>query len=114
MPPTILPKHLRELDVLVGSTRNQQNQLLSRQGLEGGMPGPPGPPGEKGAAGSTFVFTQGAPAEVWTIKHELKLFPSVTVQDTAGDEVSGITVYISENELTVTFSSPFSGVAYLN
>jgi hypothetical protein len=63
---------------------------------------------------TTFTHTQGAPAEVWTIEHKLKRFPSVTSQDTAGDEVDGIVVYVSENELTITFSAPFAGLAYCN
>ncbi len=41
-------------------------------------------------------------------------FPSVTVQDTAEDEVDGIVDYLSKNEITITFSAPVTGTAYLN
>jgi hypothetical protein len=61
-----------------------------------------------------FVFSQGAPAETWTIKHNLGRFPSVTVQDTAGDEVDGITEYLTDNEVMIVFSAPVAGEAFLN
>lgn len=117
MPPTIHPASIRHLDALTARPGNQLRDLTSRQGLEPGTEGPEGKPGKEGKEGkaaTTFTFTQGAPAEVWTIKHELGRFPSVTVQDTAGDEVMGIVDFISENELTVTFSAAVSGTAYLN
>ena len=117
MPPTTQPPHLRHLGVLAGDTRNQLTQLVSRQGLESGLPGPEGPEGGTGPEGppaKTFEHTQGAPSALWTIVHKLKRFPSVVVQDTAGDSVEGIVEYISNEELTITFSAAFSGVAYLN
>lgn len=117
MPPTILPAHLRHLQELTAGTRNNLQALTSRQGLESGTPGPEGPPGGKGEPGEpakSFVFTEGTPSTVWTIKHKLKRFPSVTVQDTAGDEVMGIIDYINEEELTVTFTANVTGKAFLN
>jgi hypothetical protein len=117
MPPTILPPHLRHVAVIAGDTRNQLNQLVSRQGLDGGSEGPAGPtgsPGPPGASASTFVFTEGAPSTTWKILHKLKRFPSVTVIDTAGDEVQGITTYNSNEELTIVFSAPVTGEALLN
>jgi DNA polymerase II small subunit/DNA polymerase delta subunit B len=44
----------------------------------------------------------------------LKKFPCVQVIDSAGDSVDGIVEYISNEELTITFSAAFSGAAYLN
>jgi hypothetical protein len=82
-------------------------ESIGPEGKEG-KTGPAGPPG------ATFVFTQGAPLAEWTIKHELKLFPSVTVIDTAGDEVQGIVEYVSNNELKIVFSAAVTGTAYLN
>jgi hypothetical protein len=74
-----------------------------------------GTPGASGTGGDAhFVFTQGSPSTKWTIKHSLKKFPSVVVQDSANDEVEGDIEYLSNEELIVTFSSAFSGVAYLN
>ena len=64
--------------------------------------------------GKGYVFTEGAPSASWNIKHNLGKHPSVTVIDTANDEVQGITEYISINELTIVFSAPVTGTAYLN
>jgi head-tail adaptor len=77
-------------------------------------PGPQGPPGPTGAAAQTFTFDQNTPAAAWTIVHNLGRFPAVTVVDSSEREVEGDVAYIDSNRLTVTFSAPFSGVAYLN
>lgn len=50
----------------------------------------------------------------WHIVHNLRKFPSVTIVDSAGTEVIGTVKYTNENSLTITFSSEFSGKAYLN
>jgi hypothetical protein len=117
MPPTVQPPHVRALEVLSSGTRNSLTNLTSRQGLESGTPGPPGEPGEPGAPGEpakSYVFTEGAPSASWTILHKLKRFPSVFVQDTAGNTVEGVITYTNEEELTVDFSAAFSGKAFLN
>jgi hypothetical protein len=62
----------------------------------------------------TIIFTQLAPAAVWTINHNTGQFPSVTTVDSAGNEVQGAVQYISSNQVTITFSSPFAGRAFLN
>ena len=63
---------------------------------------------------ANFVFTQGIPSATWNITHNLDKFPSVSVADTANQLMYGDTEYINENSLTITFSAPFSGKAYLN
>ena len=63
---------------------------------------------------ANFVFTQGTPSATWNITHNLGKFPSVSVVDTADQLMYGDTEYINENSLTITFSAPFSGKAYLN
>ena len=62
----------------------------------------------------TFVFTQGVPSTTWNITHNLGKFPSVSVVDTADQLMYGNTEYFNQNSLTITFSAPFSGKAYLN
>lgn len=62
----------------------------------------------------SFVFTQGIPSDKWSIAHNLGKFPSVAVVDSAGTEVIGDVQHIDDNNLTITFSSAFSGKAYLN
>jgi len=60
------------------------------------------------------VFTQGSAASTWTIAHNLEKFPSVTVVDSANNVVVGHITYTNTNSLTVSFSSSFSGKAYIN
>lgn len=62
----------------------------------------------------TEIFNQVTSSSTWTITHNLERFPSVTIIDSAGGTVIGDVEYVSNNELTITFSAPFSGTAYLN
>lgn len=62
----------------------------------------------------TYTYTQGAPASTWNIAHTLNKFPSVSVVDSANNDVIGDVHYTDQSNLTITFSSPFSGKAYLN
>lgn len=59
------------------------------------------------------VHTQGAASSSWAITHALGGRPSVTVVDSSGTVVYGEVVYNSDTSITVLFSSPFSGYAYL-
>lgn len=61
-----------------------------------------------------YVHTQSTPSAVWTITHNLKKFPSVTIVDSSGSVVIGEVNYTNNNQLTVTFNAGFSGKAYLN
>ena len=63
---------------------------------------------------ANFVFTQGIPSATWNITHNLGKFCSVTVVDTSKQIVIGDITYVNDNSLTITFSAPFSGQAYLN
>jgi hypothetical protein len=62
----------------------------------------------------SYHFVQNIPAATWTIVHNLGWYPNVTIQDSAGSIVEGEIAYTSVNALTVTFSSAFSGNAYLS
>ena len=59
------------------------------------------------------VFTQGSVSSTWNITHQLGGRPSVTIVDSAGTVVYGEVRYNSNTSITVLFSSPFSGFAYL-
>jgi hypothetical protein len=48
------------------------------------------------------------------VAHGLNKYPAVSVIDTAGTEVEGDVDYTSLNNLTVTFSAPFSGTVTCN
>jgi len=63
---------------------------------------------------ANFVFTQSIPSATWNITHNLGKFCSVTVVDTSNEIVIGDVTYANDNSLTITFSAPFSGKAYLN
>jgi len=89
--------------------------------IEPGPQGPKGNQGEKGEQGEqgpagdlTREHQQNSAADVWTIDHDLGKRPSVTVIDSAGDEVEGAVSYPSLARVVVRFSAPFSGTAYLN
>lgn len=44
-----------------------------------------------------------------SVTHNLNKYPAVTVHDSAGDEVEGNIIHTNLNQLSVTFSAPFSG-----
>lgn len=67
-----------------------------------------------GAVDKTFTFTQGAPATVWNVQHNLGKFPSVSVVNNNDIIVNGQVEYIDNNNLTITFSAAFTGKVYLN
>ena len=62
----------------------------------------------------TFVFTQGVPATVWSIQHNLGKFPSVSVVNNNDLLMNGEITYIDNNNITCNFSAAFAGKAYLN
>ncbi len=70
--------------------------------------------GGGGTGDASFVFAQNTPSANWTINHPLNKRPSVTVVDSASNIVEGHLTYIDNNTITITFSSGFSGSAYLN
>ena len=63
---------------------------------------------------SRFVHDQTSASTTWSITHNMKFFPNVSIVDTALSKVIGEVVYTSENALTVTFSQSFAGKAYLS
>lgn len=65
---------------------------------------------------SNFVFTQNCadPQAIWYINHNLNLVPNVWAEDCNGDNISGVIDVVNNNEITLTFSSPVAGKAYLS
>jgi len=63
---------------------------------------------------STYIFTQATPSSIWTIAHSLEKFPSITVVDSSNNVVVGFSTYDNSNQITLEFSAPFAGKAYLN
>lgn len=68
------------------------------------------------ASGSDKYYRhdQSTASDIWTIMHPLDKYPSVTIVDSAGDEVEGAVNYLSTTTVVVTFSAAFSGSAFLN
>ena len=72
-----------------------------------------------GSTDKNYVHNQIASSATWVVTHNLSKFPSVTVVDSAGTQVSGTVVHDSINQTTITFisngvPSPFSGKAFFN
>lgn len=61
-----------------------------------------------------YEHNQALALATWNINHNLNKNPSVTVIDTGDNQVIGDIVYVDDNNLTINFSSAFSGKAYLN
>lgn len=103
-----------------------------------GQSGPPGPSGATGAVGPSayeawlaagnsgsidefiatfgsqyYRYVQGTPAQTWDIHHPLNRYVAVSVVDSAGSLVEGDITYVSPTQLSISFSSPFAGEAYL-
>lgn len=76
-----------------------------------GVQGPAGPAGTSGDLhySQDFLVTDAV-----TVQHNLGKYPSVTVINSAGDEVEGDVEYIDENSLTLAFSGAFSGKVQCN
>lgn len=87
--------------------------------VEISMGGPQGPAGASLDVNTvpplvSYVHTQGAAASTWTVVHNLNFHPNVTVVTSGGSVVEGDIAYPTSNTLTLTFTSSFSGVAYLS
>ncbi len=63
---------------------------------------------------SNKTHNQDIANSLWTISHNMGKFPSVTIIDSSGDEVEGDVKHIDINNLTISFSSAFTGKAHLN
>ena len=67
----------------------------------------------------TYTHNQSSTSDTWVVTHNLHRFPSVTVIDSGGTIVQVTVVYNSNKQLTITFFSgssalAFQGKAYLN
>lgn len=57
---------------------------------------------------------QQIPETIWVLNHNLGKYPSVTIIDSAGEEVFGSVKHDSNSQVTITFSAAFSGSAFFN
>ena len=74
----------------------------------------PGPQGPGGSSAQVFyVHTQAVASATWTINHNLNGEPTAVVLDSAGTQCEGTFSYPSKNQMVITFTSAFSGTAYV-
>lgn len=70
--------------------------------------------GGAGGGDLSFFYDQTTAAAVWNINHGLNKFPSVTVVDSAGNQLWTTVKYIDANNVQVIFAGATAGRAYLN
>lgn len=71
-------------------------------------------PGPQGSTASVFyTHVQSIASAVWTINHNLGGEPTAVVLDSAGTQCEGTFSYPSKNQMVITFTSAFSGTAYV-
>ncbi len=84
-----------------------------------GDPGPPGPEGDPGPVGPQGPFAPifeqrfADPQMVWTIVHDLGVYPVVNTFDTDNQEVMGTVSTPDIATVIVNFAVPMAGVARL-
>ena len=61
-----------------------------------------------------YTYVQNSPAILWRIVHNLNFYPNITVIDSGGSQIEGEVNYLDSNSLVLTFTSAFSGHAYLS
>lgn len=83
---------------------HERNVILLQQVGRRGLPG-------EGDKNFTQAFTNSSTV---SLTHSLNKYPSVTVIDSAGDEVVGDVSYDDLNNVTLSFQGSFSGTATLN
>lgn len=63
---------------------------------------------------NTFIYEQGVASSIWEIQHNMGKFPSVTVVDSADNEIVAEVHYIDNDNVVVTMNGASKGKAYLN
>lgn len=63
---------------------------------------------------TTYIHEQAEASSEWHIQHNLNKHPSVTVVDSAGNQVFCGVEYNDTNNLTLSMNGAFKGFAYLN
>ena len=100
---------------VVNATSNNYNDLANKPSINGvALAGNKTSEELNIIEDKTFVYIQAVSSDVWEIKHNLNKYPAVTVVDSGNSVVIGEIVYIDKNNIRITFTSAFSGKAYLN
>lgn len=70
--------------------------------------------GVSATASDTYHHNQTSASALWTINHNLGIYPNVTVIGSDGSVVEGDIQFTSRNQVRLTFSQPITGNAYLS
>jgi hypothetical protein len=76
-------------------------------------PGPQGPAGAFSPSDIAYTHTQAVSSAVWTINHNLGFNPVAVVLDSGGTQCEGSITYPTVNQMVITFTGAFTGVAYI-
>jgi hypothetical protein len=76
-------------------------------------PGPQGPAGTFAVGDVAYTHTQAVSSSTWTINHNLGFNPLAIVLDSGGTQCEGSVTYPSTNQMVITFTGAFTGVAYI-
>lgn len=69
--------------------------------------------GDYGPTSGYYEHVQGTATNHWAITHLLHYKPSVTIENTAGNDVRGAVTYTDDDHLVIDFTEPIAGRAYL-
>lgn len=90
-----------------------QEQITALVFAQLGAQGIQGTPGTPGVNTAFYTHTQSTPSAVWVINHNLTGFPTAVVMDSANTQCEGEFSYTNNNQMVISFSASFSGVAYI-
>ena len=76
-------------------------------------PGPQGPAGQFTPGDVAYTHTQAVSSATWTINHNLGFNPVAVVLDSGGTQCEGSITYPTVNQMVLTFTGAFTGVAYI-
>ena len=76
-------------------------------------PGPQGPAGAFSPGDVAYTHTQAVSSATWTINHNLGFNPVAVVLDSGGTQCEGSITYPTVNQMVITFTGAFTGVAYI-
>jgi hypothetical protein len=101
-------------DIVIESVNSHGSILQDKFYAIAVYPGFVNPDIDPGAGDKNFVFIQAVASASWNVVHNLDKFPSVSIVDDDNNQVYGSVVYNTVNDLTITFTAPFSGKTYIN
>jgi hypothetical protein len=64
-------------------------------------------------SGVAYTHQQFVPAALWTINHNLGIWPAVSIFDTGGHEIEADVAHQNSNQLLIRFAIPVAGLARL-